>query len=293
MHDQVLNNGLLHRLPLHRPAIMIGRIFVGSVAPVRLRGRPTRRGGRIDRGYQVAAISPLFVARLSTHGDSLHPGRKVSTAAWGPQSFKAPWPFGQLGISALRGGARSVAPPRQRSDASTKLRLGAPNLMVMEPVPRVGGKYFRRFDVNRLQLSHATMFQIDRRSHIGRMPRQGKSKRFVESLPRISPGRRAGDLARTPVPPSDGEAASAGRLAVPRRGLSSVPPPGDSRVSRPHLIGPSNTKGEVPPDERPVGFDFETALNDCMARHARLPPSGMTGFDPRVSPAWAGVQIPG
>lgn len=38
---------------------------------------------------------------------------------------------------------------------------------------------------------------------------------------------------------------------------------------------------------------LDRAIDDYLARQSRLPPSGMTGFDPRLSPAWAGLQIPG
>jgi len=35
------------------------------------------------------------------------------------------------------------------------------------------------------------------------------------------------------------------------------------------------------------------AVEAFFAEQVRLPPSGMSGFDPRLSPAWAGLQIPG
>jgi hypothetical protein len=34
------------------------------------------------------------------------------------------------------------------------------------------------------------------------------------------------------------------------------------------------------------------ALADLLNREARLPPSGTTGFDPRLSPAWPGLKLP-
>ncbi len=34
------------------------------------------------------------------------------------------------------------------------------------------------------------------------------------------------------------------------------------------------------------------ALDEYFMRQARLPPSGVTAFDPRLTPAWAGVKIP-
>jgi hypothetical protein len=35
------------------------------------------------------------------------------------------------------------------------------------------------------------------------------------------------------------------------------------------------------------------AIEDHFALAARLPPAGMTGFDPRLSPPWPGLQLPG
>jgi hypothetical protein len=34
------------------------------------------------------------------------------------------------------------------------------------------------------------------------------------------------------------------------------------------------------------------ALEDLLSRQARLPPSGATAFDPRLTPAWPGLQLP-
>jgi hypothetical protein len=34
------------------------------------------------------------------------------------------------------------------------------------------------------------------------------------------------------------------------------------------------------------------ALEELLGQQARLPPSGATAFDPRVSPAWPGMQLP-
>jgi hypothetical protein len=35
------------------------------------------------------------------------------------------------------------------------------------------------------------------------------------------------------------------------------------------------------------------AVENFFAEQVRLPPSGFGGFDPRLTPAWAGLQIPG
>ncbi len=52
-----------------------------------------------------------------------------------------------------------------------------------------------------------------------------------------------------------------------------------------------------PPVARPAGRadceDLAQALRTYFFRQSRLPPAGGTGFDPRLTPSWAGVKIPG
>jgi len=38
---------------------------------------------------------------------------------------------------------------------------------------------------------------------------------------------------------------------------------------------------------------FDKGFETYLMRQARLPPAGMTAFDPRLTPAWAGVKLPG
>lgn len=51
--------------------------------------------------------------------------------------------------------------------------------------------------------------------------------------------------------------------------------------------GPSGTVNQL------READLAEALRAYFFRQSRMPPSSMTGFDPRVSPAWAGLQMPG
>lgn len=39
--------------------------------------------------------------------------------------------------------------------------------------------------------------------------------------------------------------------------------------------------------------ELRRAVGELLDRQARLPPSGATGFDPRLTPAWAGLKLPG
>jgi len=41
------------------------------------------------------------------------------------------------------------------------------------------------------------------------------------------------------------------------------------------------------------GLDFADALDDYFFRQSRLAPTGGTAFDPRLSPLWAGLKLPG
>jgi hypothetical protein len=40
-------------------------------------------------------------------------------------------------------------------------------------------------------------------------------------------------------------------------------------------------------------FEVERTLKDYFFRQSRLPPAGITAFDPRLTPVWAGLKIPG
>jgi hypothetical protein len=42
----------------------------------------------------------------------------------------------------------------------------------------------------------------------------------------------------------------------------------------------------------PSHFDLPGVLDDYFLRQTRLPPSGATGFDPRLTPVWAGLKLP-
>ena len=61
--------------------------------------------------------------------------------------------------------------------------------------------------------------------------------------------------------------------------------------------GAGSTERLSPPVARPAGRaegeDLAQALGAYFFRQSRLPPAGGTGFDPRLTPAWAGVKIPG
>ena len=53
----------------------------------------------------------------------------------------------------------------------------------------------------------------------------------------------------------------------------------------------AQVSGKTAP-ERPQ-FDIGQALKEYFYQQSRLPPSGTTAFDPRLTPAWAGLKLPG
>ncbi len=55
----------------------------------------------------------------------------------------------------------------------------------------------------------------------------------------------------------------------------------------PHAMHGAAVVGEA--EQRRMGHVLAALLD----REARLPPSGATGFDPRLTPAWAGQKLPG
>jgi hypothetical protein len=71
-----------------------------------------------------------------------------------------------------------------------------------------------------------------------------------------------------------------------------VLPPRNRRAgggaSAPETADPA-VEGTAP--ARPA--DMDAALRDYFYRMSRMPPSAATGFDPLVSPAWAGRAMPG
>jgi hypothetical protein len=46
-------------------------------------------------------------------------------------------------------------------------------------------------------------------------------------------------------------------------------------------------------DDFGPGADFGDALEEYFFRQSRLAPSGGAAFDPRLSPLWAGLKLPG
>ncbi len=64
-------------------------------------------------------------------------------------------------------------------------------------------------------------------------------------------------------------------------------------ASAPRVAGREEAaRPEAPDFGGGPGLDFADALDDYFFRQSRLAPMGGTGFDPRLSPAWAGLKLP-
>jgi len=103
-----------------------------------------------------------------------------------------------------------------------------------------------------------------------------------------------------------GQAGAGAGMAAPRH--ADLPPVAPVPAGTPRATGagrvPMRTAGrdgtagaEAPAAARDSTVarqrDVAQALEGYFERQARLPPSSGAGFDPRLSPAWAGLQIPG
>ena len=61
----------------------------------------------------------------------------------------------------------------------------------------------------------------------------------------------------------------------------------------PRSLPASQNEAQKPRLYEPMHMtDLKQEISDLLNRQARLPPAGATGFDPRLSPAWAGVKLP-
>lgn len=96
-----------------------------------------------------------------------------------------------------------------------------------------------------------------------------------------------------------GRRGAAAMPALPRRGGLSGSITGAAAVLAPGQSWHGEVEGQqhlaipqlAPP--QPTSFDMERALDDYFFRKSRLPPAGGVGFNPLLSPVWAGLKIPG
>ncbi|MBB5373655.1 hypothetical protein [Acidocella aromatica] len=80
-----------------------------------------------------------------------------------------------------------------------------------------------------------------------------------------------------------------GASALPRAVFSAAERGAEPGVASGEMFAPVAARAV----DREQGTDLAQALRTYFFRQSRLPPAGGTGFDPRLTPAWAGVKIPG
>jgi hypothetical protein len=113
------------------------------------------------------------------------------------------------------------------------------------------------------------------------------------SLPSVAPIRRFAEPSSSPSEGEGDRAFSEATLSARAR-----PPVEPSSIAK--TIGKPDAAAAARPNtrlDRNLGAMDEPrmsrALMELLDRQGRLPPSGATGFDPRLTPAWAGQKLPG
>lgn len=81
-----------------------------------------------------------------------------------------------------------------------------------------------------------------------------------------------------------------GPSALPLATFAAVGRQAEPGGAQGETLAPVTARRQVGREEGP---DLAQALRTYFFRRSRLPPAGGTGFDPRLTPAWAGVKIPG
>jgi len=81
---------------------------------------------------------------------------------------------------------------------------------------------------------------------------------------------------------------------IGRRGMAEAS--GEQMIAHYDGIGEQgarqHSKQEISAAQKLDPLKLRNALEDLLTRQARLPPSGATAFDPRLTPAWPGLQLP-
>jgi hypothetical protein len=245
---------------IYNDVLAIGHWLHGSIAPIK--GPPTRSSG------------PRRQAEHASNDDSPPPGLAANSAAHAhsymatnaPVSSETGVPhalynyFDQIGEQTLKGGAiETIAPYVGRGK-----QLGFSVLKVSmddaETLPTLFAPY----------LSHLSGL-------LG--PSSSVGKTYSELL-HYSPF-----LEREALPSI---------APIGRRGMAEAS--GERMIARYDEIGEQaarqHSKPDIPAAQKLDPLKLRSALQDLLTQQARLPPSGATAFDPRVTPAWPGLQLP-
>lgn len=250
--------------PLHRLALRVGVQMPGGFAPAR---RPAGRGRRPNRRREME-FATLAVRASAPVG----------------------WPRG-LGMAGMvRSGRRQpVAAQRRGSALPGWLRRGVGGAAVRSwPVPRyaIWRPAGARPLMSRRRAGPAfegRVSIIEPRPALGRpmapVPRGRRRQHFSEADGGMTSAPGNGF---EPMPDEAALLMSAdemqGALSPPGLGRSGSEAATFSRVRSPAWMG---------------GLELADALDEYFFQQSRLAPRGAASFDPRVSPLWAGLKLPG
>ena len=134
----------------------------------------------------------------------------------------------------------------------------------------------------------------------------GRARREAEAVALHLPARGAGLAGMSFAPPAAGGAAGGGSLypGVPgsveasglrRRGSvhDAVSVTEAAATDHEEVESQQFVAGANPAPAAVAPADIERAVEDYFFRQSRLPPLGGAGFNPLLSPVWAGLKIPG
>jgi hypothetical protein len=285
--------GLGEAAGLWRAAIDVSRLELKALAPVRRKVWLSSR--RVDRLVPAGGVGLLAASR-------------IPDAAGGISSA-----FVRRDLP-LQARARPLLRPSVQIPAlGRKFRAGV-SIPLNRKIGQGGGSKGVRLTnllppANRVAavsvLSGAAMSPIGRSSEVGTLGRKntdrGNGSLRLRSIHRVGQGQavrvspaqtksqRRDELDRLPA-----------LTAVPNYPVNRIVS-GNGEWSRASMSGTetrvlarkTNPAMEPEPGLEDAANPFRFSGAGYIVRHARMPPSGMSGYDPRLTPAWAGLQISG
>lgn len=259
-----------------------------------LAGNAVARGFR-DIGHDVGAMTSEFRRALKAAA------AKRSAAIHGMGLYDA-------ALAAGRPGLGGVAPV-----AGVAGRLAAQKSRVVASVGEAGfaaaGLGGVQADAGALVARQSGGAETSFRALVAQARHQaadGRARREADAAALHLPVRGAALAGRSFAPPPGGGGGAAGRLSPARPGAAGAP--GLRRRRSVHdavsaAAAAAMEHGEAESQEFLAGADpapaavepadIERALENYFFRQSRLPPAGGAGFNPLLSPAWAGLKIPG
>ncbi len=265
----------------------LGRAASHSVAPIPRRNA-ARRANAFIRQHAGASVRPVQ-ARRNSHGIPA-PARPRGRNSGEPASGRVNSVHASIG-KRLSGrfsvGSGSGTFQRGSWAGGRAMRFSGMPEAVSPAARLMGGRVAAGIERGVVSRANAPGPGAARAWRRHGVPGHGQLRRRT-TIPTVAPiGGGAGR--------SGGRGYHASRLVAERGSKSD----GDSRTAR-LVHGPSALGREMPHamhGDAVVGEAEQRRMGHVLAalldREARLPPSGATGFDPRLTPTWAGQKLPG